>query len=105
MITLSDLILLSVLLIPFLYWYSSQPIREASLKAAHEHCESLGLQLLDNAVFQRRLWFKRGRDGRLHLWRAYYFDFTSTGNDRYGGRVVTLGKTITDIELEPHRIQ
>lgn len=101
---LGDLILVSLLALPIIYWYSSQPIRDLALKAAIARCEKLDLQLLDNSVFQRRLWFKRDGSGSLRLWRAYYFEFTSTGRERYQGRVMTLGRYVLDIELEAHRV-
>ncbi len=105
MFDLSDLILVSMLSLPVIYWYRSQPIRDMALKAAIARCEKLDLQLLDNSVFQRRLWFKRDNKGHLSLWRAYHFEFSSTGNERYQGRVLTLGRYVLDIELEPHRMQ
>lgn len=104
MFELGDLILVSMLSLPVIYWYRSQPIRDMALKAAIARCEKLDLQLLDNSVFQRRLWFKRDKQGHLSLWRAYHFEFTSTGNERYQGRVLTLGRYVLDIELEPHRM-
>ena len=52
----------------------------------------MDLQLLDESVALRALWFKRSPDGQLR-WRSYNFDFTSTGDDRYQGRIILLGKT------------
>ena len=105
MFNLSDLILVSLLSLPVIYWYRSQPIRDLALKTAISRCEELNLQLLDNSVFQRRLWFKRDKRGQLSLWRSYHFEFTSTGNERYQGRVFTLGRYVLEVELDAHRLQ
>lgn len=104
MFDLGDLMLVSLLSLPIIYWYSSQPIRDMALAAADKRCEQLDVQLLDNAVFQRRLWFKRNKKGSLCLWRAYYFEFTSTGGERYQGRVLTLGRQVLDVELDAYRV-
>ena len=68
----------------------------------HELIEQV--QLLDENVYLRRLWFKRNDLGKLSLWRAFYFEFTVTGGDRYYGRVIMLGSRITQVELDPHRL-
>ncbi|HEY7884022.1 MAG TPA: DUF3301 domain-containing protein, partial [Cellvibrionaceae bacterium] len=62
------------------------------------------VQMLDQSVYLRRLWIKRASDGRLCLWRSFYFEFTATGEDRYQGRVVMLGSRIEAVQLEPHRM-
>ena len=41
--------------------------------------------------------------GQIRVWRRFMFDFTSTGEERYSGRVVMLGQRILHMELDPHR--
>jgi len=72
--------------------------------AAHKRCDEKQVQLLDETIYLRRLWFKRNDQGKLSLWRSFYFEFTVTGGDRYFGRVVMLGSRITRVELDPHRL-
>jgi hypothetical protein len=38
------------------------------------------------------------------LWRAFYFEFTVIGDDRYVGRVVMLGNRVSEVQLDPHRM-
>ena len=59
--------------------------------------------LREDAVFLRGLWFKRDDQGRIRVWRRFLFDFTSTGEERYTGRIIMLGQRIQHMELEPHR--
>ena len=73
------------------------------LQAAHRYCKRMDVMLLDDAVFLRGLWFKRDDQGRLRVWRRFLFDFTSTGEERYTGRIIMLGQRIQHMELEPHR--
>lgn len=77
--------------------------RERAFIAARKHCEEMGVQLLDQNVYLRRIWFKRNDAGRLCLWRAFYFEFTVVGDDRYIGRVILLGDRVTAVQLDPHR--
>ncbi|MDO3388563.1 DUF3301 domain-containing protein [Gilvimarinus sp. SDUM040013] len=86
------------------YWWRALMAKEVAFSAATRHCKEMGVQMLDQSVYLRRLWFKRNSKGALSLWRAFYFEFTSTGSDRYSGRVLMLGRRIEQVELEPHRV-
>jgi hypothetical protein len=59
--------------------------------------------LLDDAIYLRGLWVKRDDRGQLRVWRRFLFEFSTTGEERYTGRIIMLGQTITHMELEPHR--
>ena len=100
-----DFILIIVLLAIGYYWSDSMKSREAALHFVNNHCRKLEIQLLDEYVALNALWIKRNTFGKLVLWRSYQFEFTSTGNERYHGKVILLGKKITGIELEPYKIQ
>lgn len=64
----------------------------------------MSLQFLDESVGLRALWLKRDDNGQLRVWRRYLFEFSSTGEDRYRGKVIMLGLRITHTELEAHRL-
>lgn len=85
------------------YWWRAKAIKDFVLQAAGRYCKSMDVMLLDDAVYLRGLWFKRDDQGRLRVWRRFLFDFTSTGEERYTGRVIMLGNKILNMELEPHR--
>lgn len=102
---LSHLIIAALVSIPVIYVYTTAPIRDRALQAAQVKCQQLGLQFLDSNVHNRRLWLKRDSRGQVRLWRAFYFEFSSTGQERYQGRVIALGQQITDVQLDAHRMQ
>lgn len=87
-----------------LYFFTELKIREIAFYAAREHCESMNVQLLDQSIGIHRVWLKRGKDDQLHFWRNYQFEFTSTGDERYKGNVITLGTLIETIYLQPHKL-
>jgi len=87
------------------YWYRAQRTREIALHAVRQECKRLEVQLLDQSVSLRALWFKRDEQGSLRLWRRYQFEFSSTGEDRYLGQVMMLANRVTNLELEAHRLQ
>lgn len=103
MLDLKALVWLFLLFLAIFYVRRALMARESAFTAARRHCEEVGVQLLDQNVYLRRLWFKRNDQGRLCLWRAFYFDFTVRGDDRYQGRVLLLGNRVTAVQLEPHR--
>lgn len=105
MINLGDLTLLLLVLLGGLYWWQAQGVRETALRATRLHCRREGLQLLDDTVALRGFWFKRDGKGRWHIWRGYQFEFTATGEERYQGRTITLGKEVERIVLPPHRFE
>lgn len=85
------------------YWWKAKAIKDSVLALAKKHCKKMDVMLLDDAVYLRGLWFKRDRAGKLRVWRRFLFDFTTTGEERYMGRIIMLGPNIEHIELDPHR--
>lgn len=102
-LTLSSLFWIFLLGFVAWYWWKAKAITDFVLTAARDHCRKMDVMLLDDAIFLRGLWFKRDRQGNLRVWRRFLFEFTSTGEERYIGRVIMLGRHIERIELEPHR--
>jgi len=85
------------------HFFSELKVREIALNAARLHSDKMDVQLLDQSVGVHRVWLKRGRDNRLHIWRNYQFEFTSTGDERYKGHVITLGEWVESVQLPVHR--
>lgn len=102
--TLSQLFILLACLAIAMYFFSELHVREIALKAARQHSDALSVQLLDQSVGIHRVWLKRGRDNRLHIWRNYQFEFTSTGDERYKGHVITLGEQVETVQLQVHKV-
>src|SRR5690625_6803062 len=76
------------------YVWRALQARELAYAAARRECENMQVQLLDQSVYLRKLWFRRNKHGRLGFWRVYYFEFTVTGGTRYVGCVFMLGRSI-----------
>lgn len=104
MIELTDILIMMVF-IPFcMLWWNAQGVKQIALTATRLHCKKMDLQLLDDVVSLKGFWLKRNNQNRLQLWRSYNFEFTSTGDERYTGRIMLLGLRVENIELEPHRL-
>jgi len=88
----------------FLYWQSSQKVREIALVATNRHCDDMELQMLDGYIAFSSLTLKKDRAGNFHIYRSYQFEFSSTGAERYNGRIFMLGRLVESIQLEPYRI-
>lgn len=85
------------------YWWRAKAIKDSVLVAAKAYCKKMDVMLLDDAIYLRGLWFRRDDNGSIRVWRRFLFDFTSTGEERYTGRIIMLGQRIIHMELEPHR--
>lgn len=101
---LSDLLILSLVLFTGTYWWHALGIKEIALDASKAYCEKMDVQMLDDSVELRGLWFKKDQHNKLKLWRSYFFEFSSMGDQRYKGRIILLGGQVLSIELEPYRI-
>ena len=103
-LSIYHIIFLSLGLLLAWYFFSELKVRELTLHAARKHCQLMQVQLLDQSVGLYRVWFKRGTDKRLHWWRNYQFEFTSTGEERYQGFIIVLGNRVESIDLGVHKI-
>ena len=101
---LDDLILIALLLGAYLYWFNGQQAKEIALKAVRAHCQNLEVQMLDEYVALSRIQIKRDQTGKIQLRRTFLFEFSSTGNERYNGVCMMLGKRVESIQMEPYRI-
>ena len=102
--TLLNLFWLFVLGFATWYWWRATAIKDGVLIAAKRYCKTMDVMLLDEAVYLRGLWVKRDNGGQLRVWRRFMFDFTSTGEERYSGRIIMLGRQIVHTELDTHRL-
>jgi hypothetical protein len=87
-----------------LYFFAELRVREIALESARAHCTKMGVQFLDQSVGSYRVWLKRGKDKKLHIWRSYQFEFASMGDERYTGNIITLGKLVESIQLQAHKL-
>ena len=86
------------------YWWQSGEFKNRALNLAMQHCQQLGLQLLDQSMVIRGYWPARRGDGKWVMRRRYQFEFTSTGHQRYQGNLVLMGFRLESIELEAYQI-
>lgn len=100
-----ELFFIILLVVIGLYWSNAMKAREIALYAVKNHCQQMDVQLLDEYVALNGLWPKRDDQGKLKAWRSYQFEFSSTGDERYNGKVVMLGMKILSIQLDPYKIQ
>jgi hypothetical protein len=100
---LDDLILIALLILAYLYWFNGQQAKEIALKAVRVHCLNMEVQMLDEYVALNSIRLKRERAGKIQLQRTFLFEFSSTGNERYNGICMMLGKRVESIQMEPYR--
>ncbi len=99
-----DLIWLFLLCGGVFYLWRSGQFKDRALQVASEHCKQLGLQLLDHSMVIVGLWPVRDASGRLLLRRSYRFEFASTGDHRYHGKLMLIGLQLERIDLETYKL-
>ncbi len=103
-IELTDLLWVTLICGAMLHWWKAQQIKEIALKEVRKQCDEMDLQWLDQSIALHGFWLRRDDSGTVRVWRSYVFSFSSTGDDRYEGRVTLLGRKVTGVQLDPHRI-
>jgi len=102
---LSDLILIGLMCLAFAYWFNALKAKEIALASATAHCRAMEVQMLDGYVALNGIWLKRDKSGKMQLRRLFLFEFSSTGNERYNGTVLMLGRQVESVYMEPYRIE
>ncbi|MDP1663669.1 MAG: DUF3301 domain-containing protein [Methylobacter sp.] len=100
---LDDLILIALLLSAYLYWFNGQQAKEVALRAVRANCLDLDVQMLDEYVALNSIRLKRDHAGKVRVRRVFLFEFSSTGNERYNGVCIMLGRGVESIQMEPYR--
>lgn len=85
------------------FWFDSLKAREAGVEAARRACRREGLQFLDETVAGRLMRPTRDERGHLVLRRAFDFEYSLSGDDRYRGAVVLQGREVVLVDLAAHR--
>jgi hypothetical protein len=101
---LSDLLVLAVLIGLASFWWQAHAAKDLALEFTRRYCASVDVQLLDDALVLSGFWLKRDPAGKLCLRRSYSFEFTTTGEERYHGATVMLGRRLESVQLAPHRL-
>lgn len=104
MFELSDLLICVCVAAFLMLWWNAQGVKQTALSATRRHCKKMDVMLLDDSVALRGFWLKRDQSGKLHIWRSYNFEFSSTGHERYTGQIILLGLRVESIDLQPYRI-
>ncbi len=102
---INDIILIFILCFSYGYWFNAQKLKELAFASAKRQCEFMEVQMLDDYVALNKLSLKRNYTGKFQLQRTFIFEFSSTGNERYQGRVEMLGRQVKSIYMDPYRIQ
>ena len=81
------------------YWSYTQKLKSYAVRGAKRRCQESGVQFLDHTVVYNKMrWFKNSA-GQRRLQREYMFDFTSTGEQRYVGKIYLQAHQVIAVEL------
>jgi len=101
---LNSIVLIGLFLAGFVYWFNFQAVKEIALRATRAHCRAMEVQMLDDYIAANGIWLSRDKHGKWQIQRTFLFEFSSTGADRYNGKITMLGQRVETIYMEPYRI-
>ena len=86
------------------YWSYTQKLKGYAIRGAKIRCDKAGIQFLDHTVVYNKMCWQKNALGKRRLQREYLFDFTSTGEERYVGKVYLQAHHVVDVELGAYSI-
>lgn len=101
---LSDVFVILVLLLIAWLWWQDRGFKQSAFAKCKTYCAQAGVELLDDNIQIKQLRLRKNSKGQWRLYRHFEFEFTSTYEQRYKGKLETLGRQIINIELGAHRI-
>ncbi len=78
--------------------------KELAKRTGKQACQQYDVQFLDETVELKKVWVRRNSQGRLELCRLFFFEFATDGAIRYKGRIVVLGKQVSDVQMDAYRL-
>jgi len=78
--------------------------KELARIAGRQVCDRHGVQFLDDTVEKKKVWVRRSSNGRLELCRIFFFEFATDGAQRYHGRIIVLGNTVSEVNMDAYHI-
>lgn len=100
-----ELLLLPLVPAVILLWLHMQTVKQWANAAVKRHCREMGVQFLDGTVVLSSIRLGRVPAGGIALKQRFAFEFSVTGERRYRGETVFLGKHQMSMQLEPHRFE
>lgn len=101
--TLFDIALLFFfILLAYGFWRHADASRLARA-SAKKYCDKTGVQFLDQSVVLDGVTIGRSSQSLFLLKRRYTFEFATTGDRRYKGKITLHGLRVADIELAPYK--
>lgn len=85
------------------YWSHHSKLRERAVRAAVRHCESQGVQVLDQGAILLSLRPKYLPPCLFDFERVFQFEFSSLGDRRYLGWVTMRGNKVKEVALQPFK--
>jgi hypothetical protein len=96
--------LLVPLILVLYYWWDTSAAKDMARLHAKQQCEQQDLQLLDDTVSLKKTRLGRNRQGHLIPMRQFTFEFSSDGEQRSKGELHLLGKKLSHLHLDVHRM-
>lgn len=99
---MEELITLLMLFLVLWFFWSGVRSKEIACAAAKSHCEKNDVQFLDQTVERRILRLAKDSRNNPCWYRSFRFEFATSGEYRYEGKIEMYGHHLKSIEMDPY---
>jgi len=100
-----DAILFFIFIFAVMYWWRISEQKSFAIRNAKAYCQERNVQLLDQTLVFKGLHLEKTGNKRCRLCRAYEFDFSSNGEDRFKGEIILSGFNFLRVILEMEKLE
>lgn len=104
MSSLFELLFIGIIISAVAFWWYTNELKQFAYRVARRRCDEDDVQFLDDSVALSKVRLRRNELGRLVLQCQYSFEFATRGDTRYHGELLFLGRVLTTVEMEPHKL-
>ncbi|VAW89243.1 hypothetical protein MNBD_GAMMA17-490 [hydrothermal vent metagenome] len=99
-----ELLLLCGVVMAAAFWWRTNELKQIAYQVARRRCDESGVQFLDDSVVLSKVRLRRNDEGRIALLCHFSFEFATVGDMRYCGELQFLGRRLSAVEMEPHKL-
>jgi len=100
----ADIVFIVLLIAAYLYWSLAQQVKEIAFAATRRQCRLCEVQMLDGYIALNGFSLALDNTGKVRILRRFTFEFSATGEDRYQGTCVMLGRDVAAFEMPAYRL-
>jgi hypothetical protein len=97
-----ETLLIALILLIAWFWIDTISKREIAIKIGRDLAGRCNLQLLDETIACKKVWFGRNSNGQMQIVRLYEFEVSADGQSRLSCHLQLLGNQLQNWNIPPY---